>query len=477
MSRLIHRSVRPLDNFVCIFEFNTSIPLADWVRHEHPEGALYFRHIEERIFTDVDLQDPVNLRRLTVCKEQILRRPQADWVLKSGNADLVLDLLECNAVHFKCSYYFVDHTERLVFWIDDFRMSKLKCWRAVPGITSATHVRLGLETEYWYYDWPVLRLRTLIGPRRHIDYFPSALSSSRAVLKELRNHIMFGITDTMTSPTSTAPVPTEYLFQMLALVNALATDIESDPVDVIDRATAVIVDKAWGVAIGRFMYEFALTRFYHFHGEPAARLDSENSVYGSVPEASVPFILVSLFLFNAPRAHLTNIQTMWMDGLTNRMGWTRFIRHLRSEWRATVLAGTLILNTNMGFLAVSSGPAGVTLNPPVQTLLSYASTLFGLGSIMAGMFLSSKYGEESRDTGFLNYDAGRVAARRSLAGSQSLAMLYSLPYTFMLWGLITFLLAFFALAVQSTTGGNRYLVVAIFIVICISALGHFFLRK
>ncbi|KAJ7485356.1 hypothetical protein FB451DRAFT_1392105 [Mycena latifolia] len=341
-------------------------PLAEWIPHEHPEGALYFRHIEKNVFTDVDLYDPAAFSHLAVCMEQILRRPHADSVLRSGNVDLVLDILTCDKAHLECAYYFVDHAERLVFWIDDFRMSKLKAWRAVPGITTATHVRLGLEIEYW----------------QHVDYFPSALPISGAVLKTLRSLILFGITDTMTSLTTTSPFPTEHMFRMLSVVETITTDIESVGPTEVNTATLMVIDKPWGVAIGRFMIEFARTKFYNFNGEPSARLDSTNSVYGPMPEASYPFIFISPLLFNSPRSHLTNIHTMYKDGILNCMGWKHFIRHLRSEWQETILFGTLILNANVGFLAISSGT--IALEPPAQTL-SYISGFFGLGSIMTGV--------------------------------------------------------------------------------------------
>jgi hypothetical protein len=37
-------------------------------------------------------------------------------------------------------YYFVDHTERLIFSIDNFEIPKLSLWRTMPGITASTHV-------------------------------------------------------------------------------------------------------------------------------------------------------------------------------------------------------------------------------------------------------------------------------------------------------------------------------------------------
>jgi hypothetical protein len=89
---------------------------------------------------------------------------------------------------------------------------------------------------------------------------------------------------------------------------------------------------------------------------------------------------------------------MFKDGILNCKGWNDFTRSLRSEWQDTVLfvgsqsqfygpwnliflQGTLILNANVGFLAISSGT--IMLHRLAQTL-SYISVFFGIGSIMTG---------------------------------------------------------------------------------------------
>lgn len=144
----------------------------------------------------------------------------------------------------------------------------------------------------------------------------------------------------------------------------------------------------------------ALERFYNFNGEAFARLDRRNSVYGVISKPSYIFILVSLFLFNSSTTHLDNINMMFKDGFINSVSWNKFIRKLRSDWQETVLfvriqfdivpplrfsQSTLILNANIGFLAISSGT--IILELPSQAS-SYISVFFGLGSIMIGVFES-----------------------------------------------------------------------------------------
>ncbi|KAJ7676617.1 hypothetical protein DFH06DRAFT_1121927 [Mycena polygramma] len=441
--------------------------LDEWVPHEHPEGAIYFKHRDMNVFTDEDVYDPEALSRINLCKEQILRRPQAERVLKSGDVDLVIEVPIFDQDTLRCEYYFADHNERLVFWIDDFSMRRLVSWRRMRGITRPTHVKLGLEIEYWQDLTPFVK--------RHVHYFPSSLRISGGIVKELRSRILFGLTgsflhlavDTMTSPTTTLPVPTEYIFRMLTVVDALETDREALGPSVTEETLAVI-DETWGFAIGRFMLEFALARFINANGQSYARLDSETSIYGWTHNPSKVFILVSILLFNASRQHFNNIHTMYKDGNLNCARWKHFVRKIRSEWQETTLFGTLLLNANVGFLAISSG--AVVLEPLARTL-SYISVFFGLGSILTGMFLSRRYAEEDSDAGFCLVVTG-FFARQSVIGFQSLAILYSLPYAFMVWGMIVFVFAFIAMAAQSVTGVNRFLALAMCAVVTVLSLGY-----
>jgi hypothetical protein len=57
-----------------------------------------------------------------------------------GPIDLVLDLMDETRENCECGYYFVDHSTRIIFWLDVFNMTRLRRWNLVPGIQTATHV-------------------------------------------------------------------------------------------------------------------------------------------------------------------------------------------------------------------------------------------------------------------------------------------------------------------------------------------------
>ncbi|KAJ7468782.1 hypothetical protein FB451DRAFT_1257315 [Mycena latifolia] len=409
--------------------------LGEWIPHQHPEGALYFIYIKNNInvFTDADLYNPALLARLTSCMDQLLHRSQADIDLEPSmsNVDLVLEILNDNPIHLECGYYFADHDKRIVFWLDKFNMTQLRIWKVVPGITTGTHAKLGLEIEYW----------------KHCDLFPSALSASLELIKELRDMIVFSIADIMTSPTTTISVSADHLERMLSVVNTLETDIgEADAVRKA-RGPNASIDRATGAVIAR-------EKFYNFNGEYFARLDKRNSVYGTSYVPTQAFLLGSLLLFNAPVTHLTNLEMMFKDEIISVASWNKFIGKLRSEWQETVLFATLILNANVG--------------QPAQ-ISSYISVYFGLGSIITGLMHSRQYNQGPQEAG-TGGDLNQFFAKRRVIGMESLAILYSWPYAFMIWGMITFFIAFLMLVLQSLNGKIRIFVILVSLAILISTL-------
>jgi hypothetical protein len=54
----------------------------------------------------------------------------------------------------------------------------------------------------------------------------------------------------MTSATTTFDVSTEYMFQMLSVLDTVAKDIETEGPTELDSAALVIIDKPWSVVMG-----------------------------------------------------------------------------------------------------------------------------------------------------------------------------------------------------------------------------------
>ncbi|KAF7354690.1 hypothetical protein MSAN_01382700 [Mycena sanguinolenta] len=119
----------------------SSVSLPHWIAERHPEGGLYFVHAEHRIFTDAYLYDPAPSVQITSAVAQLLARPEVQQLLStdSNHIDIVLDLMTESIDNDECGYYFVDHSARIIFWLDEFNMNTLDNWKQLPGIASPTH--------------------------------------------------------------------------------------------------------------------------------------------------------------------------------------------------------------------------------------------------------------------------------------------------------------------------------------------------
>ncbi|KAF7354692.1 hypothetical protein MSAN_01382900 [Mycena sanguinolenta] len=374
-----HRTINKCDTDYVVPPLCRSFPrvsLPHWNAERHPEGGLYFVYTEHRIFTDAYLYDAAPFAQITSAIAQLLARAEVQQLLNtdSSHIDIVLDLMTESSDNDECGYYFVDHSPRIIFWLDAFSMSALHHWNQVPGIASPTHAKMCLEIEYC----KIIRV--------HCEYFPTAMPISPQIVGELHDAIMYGIGDAMSSLKSTQQFPIERLFRMLTVTKEMVCE----PVP----ETARFRMNPGSVAVfARFMQDFAMSRFYHFHGEKTARLNNDKSVYGSIPRRSHIFAwLLSPLLFNMPLRYLRTLQVVNTDRLIYYASWQRLITTLRTEWLDLVLYGTLILNTNVGFLSVPA--SGLSTAGKVA---SYASVSFGVTSIFLGILLLRTYQVESPD--------------------------------------------------------------------------------
>jgi hypothetical protein len=82
----------------------------------------------------------------------------------------------------------------------------------------------------------------------------------------------------------------------------------------------------------------ARSRVYHFHGEPGARLNADQSVHDRHKQTVSMFIkILSPLLFYAPNFHLSRLQAISIDGLIRPREWPEFLMGLNSEWGEFIL--------------------------------------------------------------------------------------------------------------------------------------------
>ncbi|KAJ7735354.1 hypothetical protein B0H16DRAFT_133047 [Mycena metata] len=351
--------------------------IANWTPHRHPEGALYFMHQQNRIFTDAHLYDDTIMPKVNTCVSCIraVLESKGFLDLDTDAIDIVLDLRdEQSAEAIECGYYLVDHSKRSVFWMEDFKMSQISLWKRIPGINSTSHIGLVLENEYW----------------QHCDLFPAASPLTPGLVSELRDTIVHSAIDALTSPTTTTPFSVDDLLKMVTLTNSMAPPDGAAAART--ESFGVQVDQGSPSAVARLMMLFAQERINHFHGEYAARLDRENSVYGQSRTRSSSMAIISPLLLSAPAGHLRDLQATFMDHIVSQLSWKRLAQKVVAEWQDITLYASLILNANVGILAI---PVGA--NTSIAQIISYISICFNLASVILALLLSRKYRLDATD--------------------------------------------------------------------------------
>ncbi|KAJ6595722.1 hypothetical protein DFH09DRAFT_145749 [Mycena vulgaris] len=368
-------------------------PSSGWTAFQHPAGAMYFFHQEKRVFTDTNLLDHTSLRLIDTNMRTIHDFLGVHNVQLPPDVDLVLDEYTYNDQTKGCQYYFVNHEDRSLFWMDKVESDMFSISRKVNGITSASHIRHELEGQYW----------------SHCELFPESLIVTRETVDELRGIVLHALTDVITSDTSTVSWTVDKLQHMLKIIDGSCKNENFSGA---------------GCLVGRLMCLFVRARVYNFHGQPGARLDIDQTVYGTRHKRTLLINLFNFLLFSAPSFNLTTLQSISLDGLVWNQSWDVFAARVQEEWKEFTLYATVLLTANVAFLAIQSVDQGGPDRSPTQ-ILSYLSTLTSIGGIITRLLLLITPPNPERDMKY-----GHFSSQMRL---EVLAIIYSLPYAMLMW--------------------------------------------
>ncbi|KAF9262575.1 hypothetical protein L218DRAFT_903499 [Marasmius fiardii PR-910] len=386
-----------------------------WKEFLHPEGARYFLYEPKRIYTDADVYNPSVLKHATRLIKEFDDYTRERHITLTMNMNIVFDMFYDPAEETcPCRYYIADHATRSVFWLDRFDADQLEVWGEVKGVTELAHIGHAIESQYWY----------------HCELFPDSFRMREAEVDELKDIITYWICDVLTSQASTIPYAIDELQPMLSLTNNLRKNIHS---------------KRGVAAYARLMHIFARQRFLDFHGQPAVRLDRNKSIHRPadyVQPHSWLLGCLSPLMFSAPDTHCREINKIWVDRCIHKAAWNKFINNMNTEWQELILFGTVLLNANVAFLAIQSvDEATMVLGRSPAQILSFLSVVSSIGSVIVGLMLARKNKVKHKEAAteaaiFMNsFETGHL-------GLETLAILYSVPYALLMWGVIFFLAAF-----------------------------------
>ncbi|KAH7914537.1 hypothetical protein BJ138DRAFT_999925, partial [Hygrophoropsis aurantiaca] len=427
-----------------------------WITCVHPEGALYFYHQSKRVYTDENLIKLAHLNTINQCVDELHEKARVSKI-DTATAELVLERLG----HNRYGYYFIEPRSHCPFWLEKQDAEEL--FNGVRGVKNLSHIKYAMEYQYWY-------------SRYHCELFPHGHEIYEASLNNLRQMAMHATAERITSDTSLVPFSNEELGKIIDLLDYMKGDevmfLFSLCLSKYSNEHLILL------SLARFMRTFARTKFVNFHGQIGARLDADQTVYfNDKGRQSIVLKILSPLLFGAPDLHIKALKRNWVDQLVNYVRWKTFIETMNSEWKEFTLYATVVLNANVAFLALPDVTSQTTSasQSPAQ-IASYISIVTSIGSILLGLLLVRQNRTKDRDSA---EDAANFMMKMtdSMITTETLAIIYSLPYALLMWGMVFFVLAFSLLAFEQTIASTRALVafselvVACFI-ICMIWLAH-----
>ncbi|KAG1763189.1 hypothetical protein EDD22DRAFT_518426 [Suillus occidentalis] len=128
-------------------DYSDSEDSGKWRACVHPEGALYFHDIDRGIYTDSYMRDERRRTDMASFIEQLLALMTCGLQLRSGDIELVVELTRNQNKGLVCRYYFVDHTNRLLFWLHEIPAEKI--FDGVVGVEKWSHIKYAIQHQYW----------------------------------------------------------------------------------------------------------------------------------------------------------------------------------------------------------------------------------------------------------------------------------------------------------------------------------------
>jgi hypothetical protein len=390
-----------------------------WTTLVHPEGSRYFLNETRRTFTEVDIFDPQIHRRIEYYMqylwsglESTLKREKLN--LDMTQVDLVLELKNNDTPASSatvCLYYFVNHNSRCLFWLHESDIKRVLS--DCKGVRSLSHIRLAIQAQYWL----------------HWEYFPNLCLVSQDHIDEVKDMLIHATCDHMTSKQSSALDDVIKLKDYISVVDGIK--VHSHTNQQMKRCHAAIV-------IGRIMKLFSENQFINFHGENCVRLISDKTVHGWEYTPSLLMVVVAPLLFLDPVTQIQELHRVFVDEVVSSARWNALTSKLKGQLQDSNLLATVLLNANVGFLAINSVDSG---GRSAIQMASYISLATSLGSIILGMFLVW-HERTSGDNTAMEAASFALRLHNKKHGLESLAIIYSAPKALLMWGMIFFFVAF-----------------------------------
>ncbi|KAJ8584356.1 hypothetical protein M405DRAFT_798136, partial [Rhizopogon salebrosus TDB-379] len=376
----------------------------NWLRLTHPEGARYFYNPVQRLFTDEDVWENDMASEIIAGAMEAKQMAAENGIALSSTTELVIERCKGGT-----GYYFVDHDAQILFWPQPVMSWELMS--GVKGVTKKSHIRYALEAQYW----------------KHCALFPNMRVLRGHVVERLRDMIAYAHAESITSETSLSPFDMDELSNMLSLIDQVNGNIDKPN----EHSVCIVA---------RYMHIFIRAKFVNFCGQRGARLDADQSLYESSSERErSPMVLriLNVILFNSPDLHRESLLKVWVDKTVVKPRWKKFINQLNLEWNSFTVFSTVMLAADVSFLAVPGVDDPTTPTKSPTTIVIYMSTLCAMGSLMISLVLAGQVNNNRRSSPG-NAAKFMSSMTASLLGVESVALMHSLPFALLIWGMIFF---------------------------------------
>lgn len=184
-------------------------------------------------------------------------------------------------------------------------------------------------------------------------------------------------------------------------------------------------------------------------------------------------VILAPLLFFDPVTQVQALHKIFVDEVAHTARWNAFCSNFKGQLQDSNLLATVLLNANVGFLAINTVDKG---GRDAIQLASYMSLVTSLGSIVLGLFFVSHDRTSGKNTAeeaamFL----GRLYNEKH--GMEKLAIIYSLPKALLMWGMAFFFAAF---SIDWWTAGDitsRTIVGAVTLVVLVMILNSIILTR
>ncbi|KAI6139972.1 hypothetical protein BKA82DRAFT_774729 [Pisolithus tinctorius] len=405
-----------------LFEDPSDLSSTGWKVCTHPEGAPYFCDIQRRIYTDTDVRNPKKLGTVEKCISRLSELAASHSITfpsppSSPSLELVLELANGKSRK-ECRYYFVDTEKRLLFWVHAWVPERM--YANLRGVKKQSHIKMALEMQYW----------------THCELYPRERTFDAAVYRELYGLVIHANAESITSDTSLAPFESAELSKMMDIVRVLQDSVGqvNDPVMCV---------------VARFMCIFSRIHFLNFHGQPCARLDVDHSIYyprNHRLRTSLLLHVLSFLLFGAPWRYVETLRGVWVDETVNLPRWKAFVARVIDEWGGFTIYSTVMLAVDISLLGIAGSDSKTYQS--VTVIAIYVSVICTVGSIVASVVLTGMWRDKAENAEEVAKYMNEITD--TVIGVDHMAIMFSVPFGLLIWGMTSFLVAFLDLIYTST---------------------------